>query len=43
MKGGRLGESTAQAWENTQETLLAMGQARQKFDVSEFYTNEFLP
>jgi NitT/TauT family transport system substrate-binding protein len=43
LKGGRLGESTAQAWENTQETLLSMRQVQQKRDVSEFYTNEFLP
>jgi len=43
MKGERLGVSSAQAWENTQNTLLAMGQIQQKMDVNEFFTNAFVP
>jgi NitT/TauT family transport system substrate-binding protein len=41
--GGRLGESTAQAWANTQDTLIDMGQAKQQVDVGEFFTNAYLP
>ncbi len=37
------GESTAEAWRNTQDTLLAMGQVKQAADVNTFFTNEFLP
>ncbi len=37
------GESTAEAWRNTQETLLAMGQVKEAADVNTFFTNEFLP
>ena len=43
MRGERLGVSSPQAWENTQNALLAMGQIKQKLDVNEFFTNEFLP
>jgi NitT/TauT family transport system substrate-binding protein len=43
MTGGRLGESTAQAWANTQDTLFDMGQVKRKVDVAEFYTNAYLP
>jgi len=43
MKGEQLGISSAQAWENTQNTLLAMGQVQQKMDVKEFFTNAFVP
>ena len=43
MKSERYGESKASAWENTQNTLLAMGQISEKMDVNSFYTNEFLP
>ncbi|PJF47869.1 MAG: myristoyl transferase [Chloroflexi bacterium] len=43
MRSERLGISSPQAWENTQNTLLAMGQIKQKLDVNEFFTNEFVP
>lgn len=43
MRGERLGVSSPQAWENTLNTLLAMGQIKQKMDVNEFFTNEFVP
>ncbi len=43
MRGERLGVSSPQAWENTQITLLAMGQIKQKMDVNEFFTNAFVP
>lgn len=43
MQGGKPGESTATAWSNTQDALIAMGQVKTKMDVSTFYTNEFLP
>jgi NitT/TauT family transport system substrate-binding protein len=43
MKGEQLGASSAQAWENTQNTLLAMGQIQKKMDVNEFFTNAFVP
>jgi NitT/TauT family transport system substrate-binding protein len=43
MKGDKLGASSAEAWENTQNTLLAMGQTKEKKDVNSFFTNEFLP
>jgi len=43
MKGEQLGVSSAQAWENTQNTLLAMGQIQKKMDVNEFFTNAFVP
>jgi len=37
------GASTAEAWQNTQNTLLAMGQVKQAADINTFFTNEFLP
>lgn len=45
MKPGskRPGESTPEAWRNTQNTLIAMGQVREAADVNTFFTNEFLP
>lgn len=43
MKGGRPGESSAQAWENTQDALLTIGQLQKKLDTNALYTNEFLP
>lgn len=43
MRGERLGVSSLEAWENTQNTLLAIGQIAQKMDAAEFFTNEFLP
>ncbi|MCS7054936.1 MAG: ABC transporter substrate-binding protein [Thermoflexales bacterium] len=42
MRGEQLGISSPQAWENTQNTLLAIGQITQKMDVNEFFTNEFV-
>ena len=43
MKSEKYGESKASAWENTQNTLLSMGQISEKMDVNTFFTNEFLP
>jgi NitT/TauT family transport system substrate-binding protein len=43
MQGGKSGESTAIAWGNTQDALLAMGWVKTKMDVNTFFTNEFLP
>ncbi len=43
MQGGKPGESTQAAWTNTQDVLLAMGQVKQRMDVSTFYSNAFLP
>ena len=43
MQGGKPGESSAQAWQNTQDTLISMGQVQKKLDINSFYTNEFLP
>jgi NitT/TauT family transport system substrate-binding protein len=42
LKGGEPGTSSAQAWENTQATLLAMGQIKQLQDVNTYFTNEFV-
>jgi hypothetical protein len=42
MQGGIPGDSTAAAWENTQDALLSIGQVQKKMDVSTFYTNEFI-
>jgi NitT/TauT family transport system substrate-binding protein len=39
----RLGYSDPQAWENMQNTLLAMGLLSQALELSEAYTNEFVP
>ncbi len=41
--GKKPGASDAAAWENTQNTLLAMGQIKEKMDVKTFFSNEFLP
>ena len=45
MKAGdkRPGESTAAAWQNTRQILMAMGQVKSAADVTTFFTNEFLP
>ena len=43
LNGAKMGESSAQAWETTQNTLLAMGQIKQKLDVKDYFTNAFLP
>lgn len=43
MKSARLGESTAAAWTNTQDILVAMGQVKSRGDVTAFFTNDFLP
>jgi NitT/TauT family transport system substrate-binding protein len=43
MKGDKLGASSPEAWENTQTTLLSMGQIKQKLDVNEYFTNDFIP
>lgn len=45
MKSGpkKPGESTPEAWRNTQDTLLAMGQVKEAADINTFFTNEFLP
>lgn len=42
MKGEPLGVSSPEAWENTQATLLSMGQIKAKMDVNSFFTNEFV-
>lgn len=42
MKGDPLGVSSPEAWENTQATLLSMGQIKEKMDVNSFFTNEFV-
>ncbi|MCS7060322.1 MAG: ABC transporter substrate-binding protein [Anaerolineae bacterium] len=45
MKAGtkRPGESTAAAWQNTVDTLVAMEQVQRAPDVTALFTNEFLP
>jgi NitT/TauT family transport system substrate-binding protein len=42
MKGEPLGVSSPEAWENTQATLLSMGQIKEKMDVNSFFTNKFV-
>ncbi len=42
MKGEPLGQSSPTAWENTQATLLSMGQIKEKMDVNTFFTNAFV-
>lgn len=42
MKGEPLGQSSPAAWENTQATLLSMGQIKTQMDVNSFFTNEFV-
>ena len=41
--GEKPGASSAQAWDNTQSTLITMGQVKTKLNVTELFTNEFLP
>ena len=40
--GDKIGASSPTAWENTQATLLSMGQIKQKLDVNEYFTNAFV-
>lgn len=42
-KAERLGYSDPQSWENMQDVLFEMGLIPQKTDLSEAYTNEFIP
>jgi NitT/TauT family transport system substrate-binding protein len=42
-KADRLGLSDPQGWENTQATLLDMGLLTAPLDLSQVYTNEFVP
>jgi hypothetical protein len=39
----RLGWSDEQAWRNTDATLRSMGQLTQPLDVSEAFSNAFIP
>lgn len=43
LNGAKMGESLPKAWEATQATLLSMGQIKQKLDVKDYFTNDFLP
>ena len=40
--GDKIGASSPTAWENTQATLLSMGQIKQKLDVNEYFSNAFV-
>lgn len=42
-KASRLGYSDPQAWQNMQNTLLKMGLLKQPLDLSQAYTNQFVP
>jgi NitT/TauT family transport system substrate-binding protein len=42
-KTSHLGESDPQAWQNMQNTLLKMGLLKQPLDLSQAFTNRFLP
>ncbi len=42
-QGDRLGYSEPQAWENMQNILLQMGLLKSPLDLSQAYTNEFVP
>lgn len=42
-EGETLGASSPEAWAQTQEVLLAMGQIKSKLDVNEYFTNDLLP
>ena len=42
-KTDRLGYSDPQAWENMQNVLLEMGMIAEPIELSEAYTNEFIP
>jgi hypothetical protein len=39
----KIGESSATAWDNTQNILLTMGQIKAKREPKDYFTNEFLP
>jgi NitT/TauT family transport system substrate-binding protein len=43
MRGARIGESSLQAWNNTQDVLALMGTIKSKQDASTFFSNAFLP
>jgi NitT/TauT family transport system substrate-binding protein len=42
-KTSHLGESDPQAWQNMQNTLLKMGLLKQPLDLSQAFTNQFIP
>ncbi len=42
-KAAHLGESDPQAWQNMQNTLLKMGLLKQPVDLSQAYTNQYVP
>lgn len=42
-EGETLGASSPEAWEQTQDVLLAMGQIKSRLDVNEYFTNALLP
>ncbi len=42
-KTSRLGQSDPQAWQNMQNTLLKMGLLKQPLDLTQAFTNQFLP
>ncbi|OGO74781.1 MAG: hypothetical protein A3K45_07090 [Chloroflexi bacterium RIFOXYC12_FULL_59_14] len=42
-KTERLGFSDLQAWQNMQDTLLQMGLLTKPLDLSQAFTNEFVP
>jgi NitT/TauT family transport system substrate-binding protein len=42
-KAGRLGASNPQAWTNMGDLLLKMGLLKESLDVSQAYSNEFIP
>jgi NitT/TauT family transport system substrate-binding protein len=42
-KADRLGYSDPQAWEKMQDVLLEMGLITEEMDLSQAYTNEFIP
>jgi NitT/TauT family transport system substrate-binding protein len=43
LSGMKIGESSATAWDNTQNILLTMGQIKAKREPKDYFTNEFLP
>lgn len=42
-KADRLGYSNPQAWQNMQDTLLKMGLLKQPLDLTQAFTNQFIP
>ena len=42
-KAERVGLSDMKAWENMQDTLLKMGLLTEPLDLSQAFTNEFVP